>query len=264
MAKYRNKKKKSTGMTILIVVLSVLLAALLWLASVLHQWEIPTLKPTEQPTETTEATQEATQEATGEQEQESEPESTEPQMIDLYDGLTIHHIGSYAGMYMEDGTNEPVSDVMMLILENTAAEDLQLARISIAYTDFTAEFELTNLPAGEKVVLLEQNRHPAPTGDYLSIETRNVLFFPETMSLQEDRIRIGGSNGMLELTNISDEDITGDIYIYYKNSARDLLYGGITYRVSVKGGLKAGESNRVVAGHYTPDNCRFVLVDCGD
>ena len=152
----------------------------------------------------------------------------------------------------------------MLVLENTAAEDLQLARISIAYTDFTAEFEVTNLPAGEKVVLLEKNRHPAPTGGYQSVETRNVLFFPETMVLQEDRIGIDGSNGSLEVTNISNEDITGDIYVYYKNSASDLLYGGITYRVSVKGGLKAGESSRIIAGHYTPDNCRIVLVDCGD
>ena len=167
-------------------------------------------------------------------------------------------------MYMEDGTDEAVTDVMMIVLENTSEEDLQLARISIEYEDFTAEFEVTSLPAGERVVALEKNRHPETSGDYLSIQTKNVVFFQKKMNLQEDRIKIEGANGTLEVTNISGEDIVGDIYVYYKNSARDLLYGGITYRVAVRGGLKAGESSMVIAGHYTPNNCRLVLVDCGD
>ena len=184
--------------------------------------------------------------------------------MELSDGLVIHYISSYAGSYMEDGTNEPVADVMMIILENTSEQDLQLARISIEYEGFTAEFEVTNLPAGEKVVALEKNRHPEASGDYLSIQTKNVLFFPEPMGLEEERIEIKGRNGTLEVTNISGEDIPGDIYIYYKNSAADLLYGGITYRVPVRGGLKAGESTTVIAGHYTPDNSRLLLVDCGD
>ena len=63
---------------------------------------------------------------------------------------------------------------------------------------------------------------------------------------------------------VSGADIPGDIYVYYKNSASDLLYGGITYRVAVKGGLAAGKSTQVIAGHYVSGGSRIVSVDCGD
>lgn len=255
----RKKQKNNTGRILLLIVLTVLLAALVWLASLLGQREIPTL---EHGGGTGQADIGESQEMGAEQ--GTIPASTEPQIIELTDGLVIHDMGSYAGIYMEDGTNEPVADVMMIILENTSEQDLQLARISIEYENFTAEFEVTNLPVGEKIVALEKNRHPEVSGDYLSIRTKNVVFFPELMGLQEDRIKIEGANGTLTVTNISGEDITGDIYVYYKNSASDLLYGGITYRVAVRGGLEAGQSSTVIAGHYTPNNCRLVLVDCGD
>ena len=188
----------------------------------------------------------------------------DPPLVELSDDLTIQYISGYAGVYMEDGTNEVVSDVLMIVLENTSSQDLQLARVSIEYSNFTAEFEVTNLPAGEKVVALEKNRHPVPSEAYRSIETRNVVFFPEAMSLQEDRIQIEGTNGALTVKNVSGADIPGDIYVYYKNSASDLLYGGITYRVAVKGGLAAGESSQVIAGHYASGGSRIVSVDCGD
>ncbi len=274
MAKYSKKKKKQPqrkkqtqkkgngGRMVLLIILTVLLVLLMWLGSVLSQREVPTLEQGEQPGKPEQSeTGDVQQPLPG---QNAEPEATEPPAIELSDGLVIHHISSYAGIYMEDGSDEPVSDVMMIVLENTAEQDLQLARISIEYSGFTAEFEVTNLPAGEKVVALEKSRHPGTSEKYLSIQTKNVLFFPEPMGLEEERIEIKGHNGTLEVTNISGEDIPGDIYIYYKNSATDLLYGGITYRVPVRGGLKAGESTTVIAGHYTPNNSRLLLVDCGD
>ncbi len=252
MGKYLKKKKNQTGSFLLAVVMLVLLAALICAAVFLgkqHQ------TPEQTPEQTTEPTVRQT---------ETQPEMTELLPKELSQGLVIHHISGYAGIYMEDGTDEVVSDVMMLVLENTADKDLQLARIRIEYSDFTAEFEVTNIPAGEKVVALEKNRHPKTAEACLSAEAYNVVFYPEAMSLREDRIQITGTAGSLEVTNISGTDIQGDIYVYYKNSATDLLYGGITYRVRVQGGLAAGETQQVIAGHYTAENSRLLLVEYGD
>ncbi len=264
MAKYSNEKKKQKqkkngGQVVLLVILTLLIAFLIWLVSLMGQRKVPNMEQAGQPGKT--ETGELQETVLG---QPTEPEITEPQVLVLSDGLVIHYISKYAGIYMEDGTDEPVADVMMIILENTSEQDLQLARINIFYSDFTAEFEVTNLPAGEKVVALEKNRKSTVLEDFISVEAKNVVFFSEPMGMEEERIRITGGNGTLELENISGEDITGDIYVYYKNSASDLLYGGITYRVSVKGGLKAGESIRIIAGHYTPENSRLVLVDSGE
>lgn len=185
-------------------------------------------------------------------------------IMELEDGLRIKGIASYAGIYMEDGSDEAVSNIMMLILENTGSRDLQLARIDLVYADFTAQFEATNLPAGESVVLLEKNRHPAVKEDCLSAETKNVIFFEESMDLMEDRLTLEGAKGAVRVTNRSDRDISGDIFIYYKNSAEDLFYGGITYRARLEGGLPAGETAAVLTGHYTPENCRIVMVTCDE
>ena len=254
MAKYSKKKKKNGGKIVLLMILLALLAALIWTAVQLARREVPLLEESTVPTTT--AQPENTQNT-----QNIQTQATEPDILELSDGLQILSVSKYTGMYMEDGTNEIVSDVMMIILENAGEKDLQLARIYITYSDETAEFEVTNLPAGEKAVLLEKNRLTAKTEEPLALETRNVVFFPAPMELLEDRIQITGANGSLEVTNITDRDMTGDIYIYYKNSASDLLYGGITYRAGVKGGLKAGETVRIIAGHYSPDSCRILMVD---
>lgn len=194
----------------------------------------------------------------------AEMEFTEDETIQLSQGLEITRIGKYAGIYMEDGSDEVVSGIMMIIVKNAADQDLQLARINLTYADFNAEFEVTNLPAGESVVLLEKNRHKAADQKHQSATVSNVVFFTEEMNLQPDKVELSGGDGYIDVKNISGEDITGDILIYYKNSATDLFYGGITYRARIEGGLKAGETMRVITGHYSEGNCRIVMVTCGE
>lgn len=258
MGKYTKKKTKKSMMGVVILALAVLLVLVICIGLGVKKQKD---QAASQNTEITQAEVTADTFAESSASEETVLE-TKPQHIDLSNGLRIERVGSYAGIYMEDGSDEPVADVMMILLENTSEQDLQLARISIAYPDFTAEFEVTNLPAGERAVVLEKNRHSAPMEDYLSAECENVAFFSEAMNLAEDRISINAMNGMLEVTNCSEEDITGYIFIYYKNSATDLLYGGITYRVTIADGLKAGETKTVIAGHYTQQNSRLLMVDC--
>ena len=70
----------------------------------------------------------------------TEPLNTDNGVVDLGVGLLVTKIGSYAGIYMEDGSDRIVSNMMMLLVKNTTGKDLQLARISVVYEDFTAEF----------------------------------------------------------------------------------------------------------------------------
>lgn len=197
----------------------------------------------------------------------TEPEATvsirEEEHIDLGQGLVIRRMDRYSGVYMEDGTDEIVQDVMMLVLENTSERCLQLARIDVVYGDRTAEFEVTSLPAGQKAVLLERGRQGVGEGLYHSCAARNVVFFEEPMDLAEDRIALTGEAGRLQASNRTGEDIPGPVCIYYKNSAEDLFYGGITYRVTIPEGIAAGETVTVPAGHYDPERCRFVQVTYG-
>ncbi len=197
----------------------------------------------------------------------SEPESepTEPpfEPMDLGQGLVITHIAPYTGSYMEDGTNEVISDVLMVILENNSEEDLQYARILLDYGQTTAEFPVTNIPAGARVVLLEKSRMPFASDDPDQARVADVLFM-EQMPMYPELYEISGEKGSLTVKNISDQPITGDIYVYYKNSAQDIFYGGITYRAKIEGGLLPGETKQTIAAHYNPTGSTILMVSYSD
>lgn len=184
---------------------------------------------------------------------------TDVDPMDLGQGLCIDHVGNYTGIYMEDGSNDVVSGILMTIVKNTGEKDLQLARFSLKYGDVTAEFEVTNLPAGESVVVLEKNRRSV-SGKPESANLSTALFFEEKMTLLEEKVELSGQKGSIGVKNISGEDISGTVWVYYKYSATDLFYGGITFRAKLTGGLKAGGSANIPAGHYDPNSVKLLWV----
>ena len=183
---------------------------------------------------------------------------------EIYKGLQVTKIGSYTGLFVEDGSDEVLSRILMVIVKNTGTKTVQYAEIELTDGNTTACFSLTTLPPGESVVLLEKNRMLYADGKDLSeITFRNVAVFPQEPSLCEDRIQIQALDGVLNVTNISGQDIEGDVVIYYKNASSDLLYGGITYRVTIKGGIKAGEVKQLQASHYAAKGSRVMWVTVG-
>lgn len=183
--------------------------------------------------------------------------------ISLPSGLVITRADKYAGVYMEDGSDQIVSDVMMLIVRNTTENDLQLARIQLEYPELTAHFEVTNLPAGASAVLLEKNRSAYPKSALVGCEESDVFFFAEPMTTLEDVLEITAMDGALSIKNISGQDISETIYVYFKNSGSDLFYGGITYRTRLEGGLKADEAKQIMTSHFSENGSVIVMVTVG-
>jgi hypothetical protein len=184
--------------------------------------------------------------------------------MNLGNNLVITALTKYAGIYLEDGSDTPVSDVLTAVLENRSKEALQYADIIVTYSDGTqANFTVTNLPAGGKIALQEINRRPYRNDVPSAAVSRNTVFMPE-FTMYRETFKVSGLPGMLNVKNISDKDVEGDIYVYYKNSTADLLYGGITYRAKVRAGLKAGEIRQINAGHFNPESSVIVMITCGE
>lgn len=261
--KKKNKKKNSRPLLITLLVISILLLCfLIWVANLLGWTDAPEL--VFDPQQTTAETQASEPQQITLPAEGWMPEQQTQTTIPLDDGLVVEGMGNYAGIYMEDGSDETVSNVMMLVVRNTSDQDLQLARIHVVYPDTTAQFEVSNLASGEVVVLLEKSRAAMPEGEYQTIELKNMVFFQEPMTLMEDKVEIIGGDGYIDVKNISDEAITGTLRVFYKNSAEDLLYGGITYVATVKDGIGAGETMRILTGHYSEGNSRVVNVTLGE
>ena len=182
--------------------------------------------------------------------------------LTLGNGLKIQDVGSYTGIFMEDGSDEPVTGVLMCLVTNNSEKDVQLLNFTLSNGSQTASFSLTNLPAGESVIVLESSRMAYAPG-FTQAEVQNYAEFSAPMSLCQDKIQISSIGQAMNITNISGEDISGDILIYYKNSATDVFYGGITYRVRIEGGLKADEIRQIVPSHFNAASTTVVLVTCG-
>lgn len=251
MSKKKQSKGRGAGLILLILLVAVCIAA------VIVRPSLPQETPA-RPAQTTAAAQTTPIRTEPIQTVPSAAENQPP--INLGYGLQITDSGRYTGLYMEDGSNEIVSDVMMVVVENTGEADIQLAEFTALSGGGEYRFTLTNLAAGERAVLLEQERKSSSGAALDSAVAGNVALFPEPMELYEDAIEIGGLEGMLNVQNISGSDISGDICIYYKYAAQDIYYGGITFRVRIEGGLKAGELRQIPAGHFDPDGCAVVQV----
>lgn len=250
--KYETKKKTSGKGWILLVVAAA--AALLLVAVLfLQSDDKPEEAPAAQPTETTAATETVT-----------EPSITvEENSVNLGYGIYVTDIGSYTGMYMEDGSDEILSGILMMIVKNDGDQDIQYARITMDMGETQAVFTATTIPVGESMVLLEQNKMTWDEAvDYSAIlpKVETIAYFQEDPSTHPEDLKIQIIDGAINVTNISGEDIAGKITVYYKNAAEDLLYGGITYSVSIEGGLKADEIRQIMTNHASDTGSRIMFV----
>lgn len=183
--------------------------------------------------------------------------------INLGSGMRITEVGKYTGIYMEDGSDELVSGLMMIAVKNEGEDAIQYAEIKMPVGDEEAFFSVSTLTPGSTAILLEQNRMEYVNAEYTTAVAENVAVFEEPISLYEDKLKFQILDGAINVTNISGEDISGDIVIYYKNSAADVFYGGITYRVRIEGGLEKDEMKQIMANHFSKSGSTIMFVTCG-
>lgn len=189
-----------------------------------------------------------------------EATSTFPMVLEQ--GLQIHKIDSYTGPYWEDGSDEEVSELLMIELENISGKDIQIAVVQLLFGEETAIFQVTNLPEGESVIALEQNRRKYTEEMPAQVTVENIAYMDE-FSMEEDAVKITAFDGIINVENISEKDIEQTIFVYYKNYEEGQYHGGITYRVRIEEGLKAGEIRQLKASHFYAEKSRILMVSFG-
>ncbi len=252
--KTKARKKKKHGLLFVIAAVVLLAAAVLLLTTKDNK------KPEAAETASSADVMQETQIAEAVQEN---VRPTTPRRKTLRNNLEVLDIGAYTGVYMEDGTDEILSNILMLKLINNGQDTVEYAKITMELSGETAEFTVSTLKPGETIILLEKNRMSYDkTVDYgaMDIACENLALFQEPLSLHEDKLTIQCLNGAINVTNISGQDITGKIAIYYKNKAAGILYGGITYRIVLENGLKAGEVSQMMASHFSETGSEIVFV----
>ena len=160
------------------------------------------------------------------------PEPSKLDGVAIGNDLEIVSTGRYAGLFVEDGSDE---------------------------TGECYEFDITTLLPGETVQALELSRQTLPEKPAeLTAAVTTYAPFSETPSMHDDVLEVAASQNGITVTNRSDAAMS-QVYVYYKNASGDLLLGGITYRAGLTD-LGPGETRTCYAGHYSQDSSRLLFV----
>lgn len=168
--------------------------------------------------------------------------------------LEVTAVGRYSGAYVEDGTEEEVTDVLALVIKNTGNTWVEYAELTLECGDKTGLFCLSALPNGSSALVMEANRLTYQQGTSYRFTnepkcaelTSAVMDFSGEFELYPD-------DGVINIKNISEHDISSDVCVAYKNYRYGLYFGGICYRARVEGGLAAGEVAQRIQKHYSKD-----------
>lgn len=171
---------------------------------------------------------------------------------DLNEKFSVACMGTYSGTYVEDGSNEQVTDVLTIVVKNISSDLVEYGLITVDCGGETATFELSALPAGSYALVMEKNR--------LTYDNTMVLSKPICEQYAEPNnlitdfgndFNVYPSDGVINIENISGRDIESDVSLFYKNYEYGLFIGGITYRARFSGGIKAGEIAQCMQQHYS-------------
>lgn len=186
------------------------------------------------------------------------PEPSKLDGVAIGNDLEIVSTGRYAGLFVEDGSDETVSDVFCIRVKNTGEQDVQYAHITLSRSGESYAFDISTLPAGQTVQALELSRQTLPEKPAeLTAAVTTYAPFSETPSMHDDVLEVAASQNGITVTNRSDAAMS-QVYVYYKNASGDLLLGGITYRVGLTD-LGPGETQSCYAGHFS-DGSRLLFV----
>ena len=177
------------------------------------------------------------------------------------DGLvTVEKVGRYAGIFVEDGSDEIVSDVFAITVVNNSDKMLQYAQVVITCGGEEYTFDMSTIPAGARAQVLEKNKKALPE-DLSGAQTvlTTVTEFQEAPSTYPEVFELTPFEYSVNIKNISKSDISGNVYVYYKTKVGDLYMGGITYRAKVTD-LAAGEEKSAYASHFYGSDSEILFV----
>lgn len=177
----------------------------------------------------------------------------------LNDDLSVSCMGSYSGMFLEDGLDEPVENILAIVVKNTGSELVEYGLITADCGIETATFEFSGLPAGSSVLVMEKNRMSADN-ECKSISCTQYAHPGNLVMDFGSDFNVYPSDGVINIENISGKDINGDVSLFYKNFEYGLFIGGITYRARFTGGVKAGDIAQCLQQHYYEDTSAILYM----
>ena len=170
--------------------------------------------------------------------------------------LVIDAINKYSGVFVEDGSDEEVSDIFAIHVNNQG-ENVEYSSISLEVNGKELNFTMSDLPSDASVSVLESSRASYEDGTPVYLGNQTAYIDEFDMLSSEVGIVVGDDNG-LTVTNLTDEDIPC-LRIFYKFAQDDEYLGGITYTAKIDG-LDGGDSITIYPSHFAKAGSKIMMV----
>lgn len=164
----------------------------------------------------------------------------------LEDGrLSVESVFQFTGSN-PDNANADGENIAALNVTNQSEQHLVSAEIKVKSADNTElTFELTDIPAGQTVMVFEKDNQTYDLNDVCE-EITDTAKFEEEPVLMADRISIDVQETTVTLTNNSEEDLS-NLLLHCHCLIDNSYFGGLTYTYPVES-IPAGQSTSVEAG----------------
>ena len=181
-----------------------------------------------------------------------------PCQIPGYD-LTIEKMAPYNGMFVEDGSNANIENVAMLLVNNNGDFPVEYTQIRVVCGQEELLFDISALPAGEKLVVQEKTGKTILASDATSASA--LVVQGTDMEMSESKVQvIDNGDNTLTVKNLTNETIpTVRVFYKYYMENEQLFVGGIAFTVRISR-LGAGASVTVQPSHDTSQTSRVVMV----
>lgn len=179
-------------------------------------------------------------------------DDTTPTAADL-GGLVCLEYSRYTGAFPEDGSGRQVSNVAAMLVRNSSSEFLDYATILCDVGGQSGTFQITGVPPGGTVWVLEQSGLSLKEGDrFAATECEEYYFRPDAV-MRTDQLSVKVDGNSLTVTNASEKRLK-NVCVYYKTVHSDGNYfGGITYMLNF-GDLEPGASAQKQSSHFGSDS----------
>lgn len=232
------KKSKQTQISIvLVVVLSITLAALLMMFVVpqlLHRLRNDPASDVPETETHFQDSSESTKDPLPQQDPVVFP-------IGLENGnLAVNSVFSYTGIHPDNG-GQDVSDLAAILVENTSGRYLKEATISATLSNGTVcTFPVTDLPAGKTVTLFAPEAEGFMQDAYCTALSSESVF--EDL-VTPDQLVVTAMGMDVQVENISGEDLS-NIDIYCRDILGESYFGSTIYKHTIEN-LSAGQAATV-------------------
>lgn len=178
----------------------------------------------------------------------------------LGNGIVVTQMFPYTGIFVEDGSDTPVSGIAACTVENNGPDAVQMLVFSLRASDGrNFIFEVSSLLPGQRVNVLEKSKETYDENAVGFTAYREAYaVYSEVPSLQPDKVQLFCSGSTIRVTNLTEETMK-TCRVFFKYKQKNTFIGGVTFSVKLTD-LKPDEPAVLTPSHYNEDNCEILFV----